>query len=98
LQAEAGAIGESDPAFSAFITMSAFKFSYLTQVSREMIEDSGVDILGFLADQVGQGIGFNVNSKLTTGTGTPSRRASSARRRWASPAGLARVVCSPPTT
>jgi HK97 family phage major capsid protein len=68
---EAGAIGESDPAFSAFITMSAFKFSYLTQVSREMIEDSGVDILGFLADQVGQGIGFNVNSKLTTGTGNP---------------------------
>ena len=67
---QAGTIGESDPAFSAFITMSAFKFSYLTQVSREMIEDSGVDILGFLADQVGQGIGFNVNSKLTTGTGT----------------------------
>ena len=70
IAAEAGAIGESDPAFSAFITMSAFKFSYLTQVSREMIEDSGVDILGFLADQVGQGIGFNVNNALTVGTGT----------------------------
>ncbi len=67
---EAAAIGESDPAFSAFITMSAFKFSYLVQVSREMIEDSGVDILGFLADQVGQGIGFNVNAALTTGTAT----------------------------
>ena len=70
IAAEAGAIGESDPAFSAFITMSAFKFSYLVQVSREMIEDSGVDILGFLADQVGQGIGFNVNNALTVGTGT----------------------------
>jgi HK97 family phage major capsid protein len=35
-----------------------------------MIEDSGVDILGFLADQVGQGIGFNVNNALTVGTGT----------------------------
>jgi HK97 family phage major capsid protein len=70
IAAEAGAIGESDPAFSAFITMGAWKYSYLTQVSREMIEDSGVDILGFLADQVGQGIGFNVNSALTTGTGT----------------------------
>jgi len=68
--AQAAAIGESDPAFSAFITMGAFKFSYLTQVSREMIEDSGVDILGFLADQVGQGIGFNVNNALTVGTGT----------------------------
>ena len=70
IAAEAAAIGESDPAFSAFITMSAFKFSYLTQVSREMIEDSGVDILGFLADQVGQGVGFNVNNALTVGTGT----------------------------
>ena len=70
IAAEAGAIGESDPAFSAFITMTAHKFSYLTQVSREMIEDSGVDILGFLADQVGQGIGFNVNNFLTVGTGT----------------------------
>ena len=70
IAAEAGAIGESDPAFSAFITMGAWKYSYLTQVSREMIEDSGVDILGFLADQVGQGIGFNVNNALTVGTGT----------------------------
>ena len=70
IAAEAGSIGESDPAFSAFITMGAWKFSYLTQVSREMIEDSGVDILGFLADQVGQGIGFNVNNALTVGTGT----------------------------
>jgi HK97 family phage major capsid protein len=70
IAAEAGAIGESDPAFSAFITLGSFKYSYLTQVSREMIEDSGVDILGFLADQVGQGIGFNVNNALTVGTGT----------------------------
>lgn len=68
--AEAGAIGESDPAFGTFITMSAFKYSYLTQVSREMVEDSGVDILRFIADNVGQGIGYNVNTKLTTGTGT----------------------------
>jgi len=70
IAAEAGAIGESDPAFSAFITMGAFKYSYLTQVSREMIEDSGVDVLGFLADTVGQGIGYNVNNFLTVGTGT----------------------------
>ena len=68
--AEAGAIGESDPAFGTFITMSAYKYSYLTQVSREMVEDSGVDILRFIADNVGQGIGYNVNTKLTVGTGT----------------------------
>ena len=68
--AEAGAIGESDPAFGTFVTMSAYKYSYLTQVSREMVEDSGVDILRFIADNVGQGIGYNVNTKLTVGTGT----------------------------
>jgi HK97 family phage major capsid protein len=68
--AEAGAIGESDPAFGTFVTMSAYKYSYLTQVSREMVEDSGVDILRFIADTVGQGIGYNVNTKLTVGTGT----------------------------
>ena len=67
--AEAGAIGESDVAFGTFITMSAHKYSYLTQVSREMVEDSGVDILRFIADNVGQGIGYNVNTKLTLGTG-----------------------------
>lgn len=68
--AEAGSIGESDVAFGTFITMSSFKYAYLTQVSREMVEDSGVDILRFIADNVGQGIGYNVNTKLTVGTGT----------------------------
>lgn len=70
IASEAAAIGESDPAFSAFVTLGAFKFSYLVQVSRELIEDSGVDILGFLADQVGQGVGFPTNNALTVGTGT----------------------------
>jgi HK97 family phage major capsid protein len=35
-----------------------------------MVEDSGVDILRFLSDQVGQAVGFNANAKATTGTGT----------------------------
>jgi len=68
--AEGAAIGESDPVFNSFVTLGAFKYSFLTQVSRELIEDSGVDILGFLASQVGQSLGFSVNTALTTGTGT----------------------------
>ena len=68
--AEGSAIGESDPVFNSFVTLGAFKYSFLTQVSRELIEDSGVDILGFLASQVGQSLGFSVNTALTTGTGT----------------------------
>ena len=67
---EAGVIGESDPTFNAFKTLGAYKYSFLTQISREMVEDAGVDILGFLATQTGNAIGYAVNGGLTTGTGT----------------------------
>jgi HK97 family phage major capsid protein len=70
VNAEAAALGESDPAFSAFITLGAFKYGFLTQVSQELLEDSGVDMLSFLADQVGNALGFAVGSALTVGTGT----------------------------
>ena len=67
---EASAIGESDPTFQAFLTLGAFKYSFLTQVSREMIEDAGVDILSYLGTNVGQALGYAVNTALTIGTGT----------------------------
>jgi HK97 family phage major capsid protein len=67
---EATAIAESDPVFNSFITMSAYKYSFLVQVSREMIEDAGVDILSFIASQAGAELGFRVGAALTTGTGT----------------------------
>jgi len=67
---EAALIGESDMAFNSFITLSAYKYSFLTQISREMVSDAGVDILGFLASQVGNSLGYAVNTALTTGTGT----------------------------
>jgi HK97 family phage major capsid protein len=67
---EAGIIGESDPTFNAFKTLGAYKYSFLTQISREMVEDAGVDILGFLAAQTGNALGFAVNNALTVGTGT----------------------------
>ena len=35
-----------------------------------MVEDAGVDILGFLAEQTGNELGYRVNAALTTGTGT----------------------------
>jgi len=70
VNAEAATLGESDPAFAAFITLGAFKYGFLTQVSQELLEDSGVDMLSFLADQVGNALGFAVGSALTVGTGT----------------------------
>jgi HK97 family phage major capsid protein len=67
---EAAAIGESDPTFNSFVTLGAYKYSFLTQISREMVEDAGVDILGFLAAQTGNALGYAVNNALTVGTGT----------------------------
>jgi HK97 family phage major capsid protein len=67
---EASPIGESDPTFNSFITLGAFKYSFLTQVSRELVEDAGVDIVSFLAAQTGNALGFSVNNALTNGTGT----------------------------
>ena len=67
---EGTAIAESDPVFNSFITLGAYKFSFLVQLSRELVEDAGVDILRFLADQTGNELGVRVNASLTTGTGT----------------------------
>lgn len=67
---EGTAISESDPTFNSFITLGAYKYSFLLQLSRELIEDSGVDILGFIATQTGNAIGYAVNAALTTGTGS----------------------------
>lgn len=67
---EGTAISESDPTFNSFITLGAYKYSFLLQLSRELIEDSGVDILGFIATQTGNAIGYAVNAALTTGSGT----------------------------
>jgi HK97 family phage major capsid protein len=71
---EGSAIGESDPVFNSFITLGAYKYSFLTQVSQELLEDAGVDMQSFLADQVGNALGFAVGSALTVGSGTDAPR------------------------
>lgn len=68
--AEAAGFNESDPTFQAFLTLGAFKESTFFQVSTEILEDNGVDLLGYIATNVGQAVGYVVNAHLTTGTGT----------------------------
>jgi len=68
--AQGANFSESDPTFNSFVNLGAFKYGFLIQVSREMIEDAGVDLTGFLADQIGNGLGYNVQNALTVGTGT----------------------------
>lgn len=70
ITAEAAAISESDPAFSAFITFTAYKHAHLIQVTGEHIEDTSIDLLGFLARQSALAVGLSANADLTTGDGT----------------------------
>ena len=63
-------IGTSEPTFNAFTTLGAYKFSALAQLSRELIADAGVDIIGFLAEQFGNALGFKIADEIVNGTGT----------------------------
>jgi HK97 family phage major capsid protein len=67
---QGSSIGTSEPTFNAFTTLSAYKFSALAQLSRELVLDAGVDIVSFLADQFGNAFGYAIGNKLVNGTGT----------------------------
>jgi HK97 family phage major capsid protein len=63
---EGSAITESDPAF-AKRSLSAYKYANLIQVSRELLDDSGVDLEGYLARQAGRAVGIALGADLVTG-------------------------------
>ncbi|GAA1787932.1 phage major capsid protein [Agromyces lapidis] len=66
---EGVAIAGTDPTFSKR-TLGAFKFGQLIKVSRELVEDTGVDLEGYLARAVGRNIGNAFGAKLISGVGT----------------------------
>lgn len=67
--AEATAITPLDPVF-ANITLKSQKVAVLTKVSRELLTDSGIDIVSYLAASLGKSVGIRANALLTVGTGT----------------------------
>jgi HK97 family phage major capsid protein len=67
--AQAGAIPTSDPTFG-MATLGAYKYGILLQVARELLDDSGVDLVGYLAMQAGRALGNKFGGDLVTGTGT----------------------------
>lgn len=69
LVAEGAAITESDPAF-AKRTLGAYKYGAMIQVTRELLDDTGIDLTGFLARQAGRAVGNAMGVHLVTGTGT----------------------------
>ncbi|MGH2374668.1 MAG: phage major capsid protein [bacterium] len=69
LIAEGGAVLESDPVF-AQVTLTAYKYGVLIQVSRELLEDqSDTLLLPYLARAVGTSIGTATGTAYVTGTG-----------------------------
>ena len=67
--AEATSITPLDPTFST-ITLKSQKVAVLTKVSRELLQDSGIDIVAYLGRTLGTSVGVRVNNLLTVGTGT----------------------------
>ena len=69
LVGEGGAFLENDSVFGQ-VTMAAYKFGQLIQVSTELIPDSAVDLLDSLARAAGIAIGTGTGTYNVTGTGS----------------------------
>lgn len=67
--AEASQLPSSDPAFG-LVSLGAYKFGWTGRVSRELVDDTGVDLSGYLAMQAGRALGNKFGADLVTGTGT----------------------------
>lgn len=70
---EGAAIAASDPAFGQ-VSLGAYKYGLLIQVSRELIDDTTTDLEGYLAMQAGRALGNAFGAHAVTGTGTAQPR------------------------
>ena len=66
--AQAGNLPTADPAFN-MQPLSAYKYGILLQVARELIDDTAVDLLGYLAMQAGRALGNAFGNDLVNGSG-----------------------------
>jgi len=69
LFAEAAQITETNPVFGQ-VTMKAYKYGAITQVSRELVEDTGVDLLGYLGKSTGRALGNESGKDQMIGDGS----------------------------
>jgi HK97 family phage major capsid protein len=69
LIAEAGTITESDPAFGQ-VPLDAYKYAFLLQISNELVNDTSVDLEGYVAMQSGRAVGNAFGAHAITGTGS----------------------------
>lgn len=73
LVAEGAQIQESDPAF-AKRSLGAYKYGKVIQLSRELVDDTAVDLLGYIARQGGAAVGnaFGVDLVVGNASSKPS--------------------------
>jgi HK97 family phage major capsid protein len=69
LTSAGGTVSSSEPTYSS-ITLGAYKYGFIIQAANELVTDAGFDLASHLANQAGNGIGYSVNSVLTTGDGS----------------------------
>lgn len=70
---EAAAIGETSPTITP-IGLSALKLGALVKVSREFIEDLGVDVMAYLVDVLSKAFAKKEDNDILFGTGTGSSK------------------------
>lgn len=69
LTSENAAISASDPTFGK-TTIGAYKYGVTIQIARELLDDTAVDLLGYIARQAGRAVGNAVGVHWVTGSGS----------------------------
>jgi HK97 family phage major capsid protein len=66
---EGAALTAGDPTLSS-VTLGAYKVGKIIQLSSELLDDKGFDVVGFMAEHAGRNIGIAVDTAYVSGTGT----------------------------
>lgn len=69
LVTEGGALAESDPTFGQ-VELDAYKYGQLLQVSSELLSDTGVNLLDFVARDAGRALGEATGAHFISGDGS----------------------------
>lgn len=64
---------ENDPTFGQ-VPLGAFKYGTIIEISRELLDDTGVDLEGYLARMAGRALGNAFGNHLVVGTGSSQPR------------------------
>ncbi len=67
--AQTTALAGSDPVLTS-MTLGAYDYGQLLPVSNDMLQDSGVDVIGYVAEQIGRGLGIATGRDYVLGSGS----------------------------